>query len=213
MDRRRAPNPGRSSTYRRRKSVQTTGATADLQSLRRIIDFDTEVCMNSILGFLENSTGFYLADTIAAMEAIGARGTAATLRTIQQVMAEHRVTHERLRGDLARMQEWQISTFAECHGEELSQMADLVGRESKKLYIYDRMHDREGEDVFVLLSSIYRATQGRTCGFVGGLPCKRRVGLKSKPAARSATLATMPALQLTGASGRPAPKFCALLLS
>jgi len=118
-----------------------------------IIDFDTEVCMNSILGFLENSTGFYLADTIAAMEAIGARGTAATLRTIQQVMAEHRVTHERLRGDLARMQEWQISTFAECHGEELSQMADLVGRESKKLYIYDRMHDREGEDVFVLLSA------------------------------------------------------------
>ena len=68
-------------------------------------------------------------------------------------MAEHGVTHERLRGDLDRMQEWQITTFAECHGEELSQMADLIGQESKKLYIYDRMHDREGEDVFVLLSA------------------------------------------------------------
>jgi hypothetical protein len=65
-----------------------------------IIDFDTEVCMNSILGFLENSTGFYLIDTIAAMEVIGAHGTAATLRTIQRIMAEHGVTHERLRGRL-----------------------------------------------------------------------------------------------------------------
>jgi hypothetical protein len=36
-----------------------------------IIDLGIEVCINSILGFLENSTGFYLVDTIAAMEAIG----------------------------------------------------------------------------------------------------------------------------------------------
>ena len=118
-----------------------------------IIDFDTEVCMNGILGFLENSTGFYLADTIAAMETIGAHDTAAILGTIQRIMAKHGVTHERLRRDLARMQEWQITNFAESHGEELSQMADLVGQESEKLYIYDRMHDREGEDVFVLLSA------------------------------------------------------------
>jgi len=84
-----------------------------------IIDFDTEVCMSGILGFLENSIGFYLADTIAALEAIGAHDTAATLCTIQRIMEEHGVTHERLRGDLAHMQEWQITTFAECRGEEL----------------------------------------------------------------------------------------------
>src|SRR5215510_3980997 len=118
-----------------------------------IIKFDSELCQNGILGFLENSSGFYLADTIAAMEAIGARGTAAILRTIQRIMAEHGVTHERLRGDLDRMQEWQITTFRESHGEQLSQMAALVDQESDKLYIYDRMHDREGEDVFVMLSA------------------------------------------------------------
>src|SRR5262245_22216180 len=118
-----------------------------------IINFDSEVCQNGILGFLENSSGFYLADTIAAMEAIGAHGTVATLRTIQRIMAEHGVTHERLRSDLARMQVWQITNFAKSQGEELSQMADLVDQESNKLYIYDRMHDREGEDVFVMLSA------------------------------------------------------------
>jgi len=118
-----------------------------------LIDFDTAVTVNGILGFLENSTGFYLADTIAAMEAIGAHGTAATLRTIQRIMAEHGVTHGRLRGDVARLQEGQISSFAKTHGEELSQMADLVDQESNKLYIYDLTHDREGEDVFGLLSA------------------------------------------------------------
>jgi hypothetical protein len=118
-----------------------------------LINFDTAVLMNGILGFLENSTGFYLADTIAAMEAIGAHGTAATLRTIQRIMAEHGVTHERLRADFARLQEGQITSFAETHGEELSQMADLVDQESNKLYIYDLTYDREGEDVFGLLSA------------------------------------------------------------
>src|SRR5262245_27892411 len=117
-----------------------------------LIDFDGAVLMNGILGFLENSTGFYLADTIAAMEAIGAHGTAATLHTIQRIMAEHGVTHERLRADFARLQEGQITSFAKLHGEELSQMADLVSQESNKLYIYDLTYDREGEDVFGLLS-------------------------------------------------------------
>lgn len=116
-----------------------------------IIDFDTEMCMQGILGFLENLTGFYFADTIAAMEAIGARDTAATLRTIQGIMTEHGVTHELLRGDFARLHEFQITTFAESHGEDLSQMADLIVQESMKLYIYS--DNRKGEDVFVLLSA------------------------------------------------------------
>ena len=118
-----------------------------------LIDFDTQMCMNGILGFLENSTGFYLADTIAAMEAIGSHDTAATLRTIQRIMAEHGVTHERLRADFARLQEGQITSFAELHGEELSQMADLVDQASNKLYLYDLTYDREGEDVFGLLTA------------------------------------------------------------
>ena len=108
--------------------------------------------MDGILGFLENSTVRYLADTIAALERIAAHDTAAILRTIQKIMADHGVAHERLRADHAHMQEWQITTFAECHGAELSQMADLIGREAEKLYVYDRSRDREGEPVFDLLS-------------------------------------------------------------
>jgi len=118
-----------------------------------LIDFDTELSMNGILGFLENSTGRYLADTIAALEMIAAHDTAAVLLTIERIMADHGVTHERLRADNAHMQEWQITTFAESHGEELSQMAKAIGREAEKLYLYDRIRGREGEPVFDLLSA------------------------------------------------------------
>jgi hypothetical protein len=114
-----------------------------------IIDFDTEVHMNGILGFLENSTGLYLADTIDALETIAAHDTAETLRAIHRIMSEHGVTVQRLRSDFADATEFEITSFRELHGEELSQMADLIVRESKKLYVYDRGAER----VFDLLSA------------------------------------------------------------
>jgi hypothetical protein len=57
-------------------------------------------------------------------------------------MNEHGVTVERLRSDFAKFREFQISTFRELHGEELSEMADLIGRKVRKLYIYDRAAER-----------------------------------------------------------------------
>jgi hypothetical protein len=118
-----------------------------------IFDFHNEVCVNSILGFLENSTGSYLADTIGALETIGANDTAAILRSMQRIMADHGVTYERLRTDHFHMQEWQITTVRGRHGEELSHVADLIGQEAEKLYIYDNPHNRERESVFDLLSA------------------------------------------------------------
>lgn len=102
-----------------------------------IIDFDTEVQMNGILGFLENSTGLYLTDTIDALETIAAHDAAKTLRAIHRIMSEHGVTVERLRNDFADAQEFQITSFRELHGDELSQMADLIVGEAGELYIYD----------------------------------------------------------------------------
>ncbi len=107
-----------------------------------IIDFDTEVHMNGILGFLENSTGLYFTDTIEALETIAAHDTAKTLRAIHRIMSEHGVTVERLRSDFADAQEFQITSFSELHGEGLSQMADLIVQESRELYVYDPAAER-----------------------------------------------------------------------
>jgi Domain of unknown function (DUF4375) len=54
-----------------------------------IADFDTEVSMNGIVGFLENSTGHYLQQTIEAFELIGAHETASTLRQVDELLRRY----------------------------------------------------------------------------------------------------------------------------
>src|SRR6266567_7671845 len=62
-----------------------------------LIDFDTEVNMNGLLGFLANPTGAYLEETIAACRMLGARQTADTLQRVRDVMGRHALSHQRLR--------------------------------------------------------------------------------------------------------------------
>lgn len=126
-----------------------------------IIDLDTEVAMNGVLGFLENSTGLYLADTIDALRTISAHKAADTLRTIQRIMSDHGVTVERLRTDLNNAQLYQITNFRELHGEELLPMAEQIEHEARKLNIYD-----PAEPVFDLLEAYLR---GRREEFVAAL--------------------------------------------
>jgi hypothetical protein len=123
-----------------------------------IIDLDTEVLINGMLGFLENSTGLYLAETIEALETISAHNAAGTLRTIQQIMADYGVTVERLRRDFDGAQLYEITSFLEMHGDELSPMAEQIEREARKLDLYD-----PEEPVFDLLNAYL---QGRRDEFV-----------------------------------------------
>jgi len=118
-----------------------------------LIALDTEVTMNGMLGFLENSTGLYLVDTIDALEAISAHETADTLRSIQRIMSEHGVTVERLRGEVNNAQLYQITNFLELHGEELVPMAEQIDREAGKLYLYRGNNSDPAEPVFDLLEA------------------------------------------------------------
>jgi hypothetical protein len=120
-----------------------------------IIDLDTEVAMNGMLGFLENSSGLYLAETIEALESISAHNAAGTLRNIQQIMANYGVTVERLRGNFAGPQEWEITSFRQTHGEELSRMAEHIGCEAQKLDLCDH-----AEPVFDLLEAYLEGRRG-----------------------------------------------------
>src|SRR6202040_4397495 len=64
-----------------------------------VLDFDTEVCMQGMLGFLENSTGLFFAETIDAFEKIGASETVSVLRAIEKTLERHGVTPAQLRAD------------------------------------------------------------------------------------------------------------------
>jgi Domain of unknown function (DUF4375) len=117
-----------------------------------LIVFDTEVTMEGMLGFVENSTGRYLVDTIDALETIAAHQTAETLRSIQRIMSDHGVTVEHLRRNLNNAQLYQITNFRELHGEELVPMAEQIDREAQKLYLY-RANNSDSEPVFDLLEA------------------------------------------------------------
>ena len=130
-----------------------------------IIDFDTAVQMNGILGFLENSTGLYLLDTIDVFEAIGASRTANILRTIRRIMSDCGITVEQLREDFANVEEHQITSFSKLHGEKATQMAELIDHEADKLYVYDH----SSEAVFDLLEHYLESRRDRFIALVENL--------------------------------------------
>ena len=84
-----------------------------------LLDCDTEISMNGMLGFLENLTGRHLAPTIEALERIGAPKSAELLRAVQSCMKKHGVTWAKLRGDFEGTVEYQITSFRQLHGESL----------------------------------------------------------------------------------------------
>jgi hypothetical protein len=103
-----------------------------------VIDFDTEVSMNGMLGFLGNSSGAYLEQTTEAFDLIGAKRTADVLRCISKAMIKHGITHQKLRAPAELLSEYQITSFAELHGPELEAFASEVCEIDDALYLYDK---------------------------------------------------------------------------
>lgn len=115
-----------------------------------VLDFDTELNMNGMLGFLENSTGLFFPETIEAFKTIGAFETVAVLQAIGNTLERHGVTPSRLRGDFDGTQEHQITSFQELHGD-LGTLPDEVEEDAKRLYLY--AEPNTGEDVWALLGT------------------------------------------------------------
>jgi hypothetical protein len=113
-----------------------------------LIDFDTELSMNGIHGFLENFTGAYLNQTIDAFRLVGTEQTAAILCEIRDAMHGHSVSHEQLRSDFQGTSEFEITSFSQLHpGRE--DFADAAGELADALYLYDQSR----ESPFTLLEA------------------------------------------------------------
>jgi hypothetical protein len=107
-----------------------------------VLDFDTEVSMNGVLGFLENRTGLFLPETIDAFERIGASETAAVLRAIQGTLEKHGVTPSKLRAEFVGAEPYTVTTFRELHGN-LGTMPNEVEQDARRLYLYGNPETRE----------------------------------------------------------------------
>lgn len=120
-----------------------------IQVILLITDFETEIIMQGILGFLENSTGEYLPDTIEAFRRIGDQKTVAILMNIVSIMNNHAVTWNDLRQDFQSIELYRITSFSELHGHELNPMAEAIEAKADELYLYHA----ENERVSVLFES------------------------------------------------------------
>jgi hypothetical protein len=129
-----------------------------------LVDCDTEVLMQGMLGFLENSTGAHLGATIQALQRIGAQKVAHHLKQVEQCMQKHGVTWERLRGDFEGTTEHQITSFHELHGEQLSAFADDVAEISAGFELFN--HD-SGEAVYDLLCAHLEPQTTKLCNEIG----------------------------------------------
>ena len=105
-----------------------------------LIDFDTELNMNGILGFLENSTGLYLDDTIEVLERIGATEDYEILKNIKDIMLRYNVGTKRLRDNVNQGSQYEITSFLKIHGQEYYSMAEEINIVAEGLYInhYER---------------------------------------------------------------------------
>lgn len=107
-----------------------------LRVLTLVIDFDTEVSMNGILGFLENSTGQWFGETIEAFDLIGATKTAAILRRVHEAMNQHGMTPATLRSGVNGATLYDVVSFDELHGAKSKDMSLEVMQIADGLYLY-----------------------------------------------------------------------------
>lgn len=128
-----------------------------------LLDLDVELQMNGLAGLIENSVGEFLPEMISGLEDVGASRTAAALRTAQQIMARHGITHAMLRADGAGVQVHEITSFQQLHGDAAAAMLDeLESSVSPTLYLYRQ----DGEDLMQLLDSYVALHLGQLRDYV-----------------------------------------------
>ena len=108
-----------------------------------LIDCDTEITMQGMLGFLENSTGEFLSETVAALDRIGAPKSAQILRSVEQCMAKHGITWAGLRGDFEGTELYQITSFHELHGAKLDKFAKEVDQIAGDFLLLNTLYSPE----------------------------------------------------------------------
>ncbi|MBP3952889.1 DMP19 family protein [Halalkalibacter suaedae] len=102
-----------------------------------VINLDTELNMQGILGFLENSTGLFLGDTIDTLQRIQAKEDYEILKAINSILEQNNVSTQDLRNNVDNQMEYSITSFSETHSSKYDAMVLEISEVADKLYLYD----------------------------------------------------------------------------
>lgn len=100
-----------------------------------IINLDTELQMQGILSFLENSTGLYLNDTIETLQRIHAEEDYIIMKKIRALLKTNGVSTVELRDNVNSQEVFSISSFSNRHGSTYDAFADKVCEIADMLYL------------------------------------------------------------------------------
>jgi hypothetical protein len=118
-------------------------APMPLRIMLLILDFDTEVSMNGVLGYLENSTGRYLTEAETAFALVGATRTADILRSVSAALDRLGTSPTSLNTDLQKVAQYEVTTFRTSHGIVGEAVAEAVAPFASSLYMHRPPSERD----------------------------------------------------------------------
>lgn len=83
-----------------------------------LIDYEAECSINGISGFLGNSAGSRLLETIFAVRQIGCIDHANTLEQIRETATSAGMTYDAIQVDRVGLAEFSVTSFAKLHGDK-----------------------------------------------------------------------------------------------
>ncbi|NOU98621.1 DMP19 family protein [Paenibacillus planticolens] len=117
-----------------------------LQDIILIIDFDIELQMSGIIGFLENSTGNYFEETIEALYRINAIKDFKAMKNIKFLLFSNGIGTNTLREKLSNLSQYQVANSSLTHDKNVSDLLNEIASEADNLYLY-----RDDDNIFVSL--------------------------------------------------------------
>jgi len=100
--------------------------TNPLSVVMLLVDYETECSMNSITGFLGNSAGSRLSETILAVRKIGCIDHANVLEEICETSIAAGMTHDAIQNDRYDLAEFTVASFADLHGDKWDDACDRI---------------------------------------------------------------------------------------
>ncbi|MCP3773301.1 DMP19 family protein [Paenibacillus sp. MZ04-78.2] len=125
-----------------------------LRDIVLLVDFDTELNMNGMLGFLENSTGKYLNETIEVLERIGAVHDANALIDIKRILEDYNLSTGRLHRNLQDLELYEINHFEQAHANVDDEFFAKIQYAAEKLTI-----DSQEDNIFNHLIAYIKANK------------------------------------------------------
>ena len=109
-----------------RDDGRISDTTNPLSVIMLLIDYETECSMNGITGYLGNSSGQRLPETIDALRTIGCSDHADVLHNIGSTAATGGMTHAAIQNDRTQLKPYSVTSFVELHGDKWAEVSDTI---------------------------------------------------------------------------------------